>query len=539
MPDAATPSNALQPPAPRTGLGRRVALLALCSTLLSTLVLSFVAYRAENRTMLRGVDDKLRALAVAIPAILPADYHRRLAAGEGTPAEHEALARRLSSLAADAGIYYVYTCVQRGDQILLSSSSATEKEFADGSWSRPLDVYKQPPPELVEVLKDRQPRPANYTDEFGSFRSIFLPARDSDPPFVIGADFQLDELAAMTRANLYFFLAVGAAVALVVGTAAVFAGQTLARPVRRLTTFVRSFTDGDFSNDEESLAELNTLSARDPTETGELAETFLFMRQALFEHFHNLQTATAGKERAESQLRIARDIQMGLLPETPPEIPGFDIAGWSEPADETGGDYYDWMQAQDGSLIFAVADATGHGLGPAMMAAVCRAYARAILGEKRPLNTLIDQLNRLVCTDSRSGSFVTLFVGRLDPRTSLLRILSAGHGPALHYIAKENRVDRMGSQGLPLGITELEALEEDIELALAPGDVLLIVSDGFFEWGNADGHQFGVDRLADAFRDSAHEPADVLIQSLRAAVAAFTGDTPQPDDMTAIAVRRL
>src|SRR6185503_6306885 len=108
-------------------------------------------------------------------------------------------------------------------------------------------------------------------------------------------------------------------------------------------------------------------------------------------------------DRIEYDLRTARSIQMGLLPKNPPDVEGYDIAGWSEPADQTGGDFYDWLELPDGRVLFTIADATGHGIGPALLVAACRAYFRAKATSSDPLERIMAEVDRLIAADVTEG----------------------------------------------------------------------------------------------------------------------------------------
>lgn len=149
-------------------------------------------------------------------------------------------------------------------------------------------------------------------------------------------------------------------------------------------------------------------------------------------------------ERLEHDLGIARSIQQGLLPQNPPQLDGFEIAGWNQPADQTGGDYFDWQELADGRLAVSLADVTGHGIGPALVTAVCRAYARASFPSDSELESVMKQLNNLLFEDLPPERFVTFVVALLDPATSEIQLLSAGHAPLLLYTLADDLVP-MGS----------------------------------------------------------------------------------------------
>ncbi|SPE40897.1 membrane hypothetical protein [Candidatus Sulfopaludibacter sp. SbA3] len=237
-------------------------------------------------------------------------------------------------------------------------------------------------------------------------------------------------------------------------------------------------------------------------------------------------------------LEIARSIQQGLLPKAPPRIGGFDIAGWNKPADETGGDYFDWQQLPDGHVAFTIADVTGHGIGPALCMSACRAYARAGIAAMPNLQDLLGSLNDLLCQDLPSERFVTMAVGLLNPEDATLELISAGHGPLLFYLSAEDRFRSYDAQGLPLGLMPDSRYGSPQTLKLTPGDMLIFVTDGFIEWANAEDEEFGQNRLKDLIRANRGAPSATIIAELYSAVVRFAGCMPQLDDLTAVIVKR-
>lgn len=240
----------------------------------------------------------------------------------------------------------------------------------------------------------------------------------------------------------------------------------------------------------------------------------------------------------EHDMEIARSIQQGYLPKTSPVIDRFDIAGWNKPADETGGDYFDWQLLDDGRTIVSVADVTGHGIGPALCMAACRPYARAIFGAEPELQCAFASLNNLLYEDLPSEKFVTLAAGLLDPEKATLELISAGHGPLLFYLAAENRFRNYDAQGLPLGLMPDASYSSPHTLKFAHGDILALVTDGFIEWSNAQGEEFGQDRLKEVIRANRNRSTAAIISELYSSILAFAGSAPQQDDLTAVIVRR-
>ncbi len=243
-------------------------------------------------------------------------------------------------------------------------------------------------------------------------------------------------------------------------------------------------------------------------------------------------------ERLEHDLEVARSIQQSLLPTSMPVIEGFEIAAWNQPADQTGGDYFDWQPLSDGKVLVALADVTGHGIGPALLAAVCRAYARANFSVDNGLFPAMGKINAALAADLKEGRFVTFVAAVCTPRNPRVELLSAGHGPLFLYLLKHDCFEKMDAQGLPLGISESFDSDPPLRLDLEHGDMLVLATDGFFEWANAQGEQFGSARMEQNIRESRERPPSEIISNLYRAVLEFSGGTEQKDDLTAIIIKR-
>jgi len=243
-------------------------------------------------------------------------------------------------------------------------------------------------------------------------------------------------------------------------------------------------------------------------------------------------------ERLEHDLEVARSIQRSLLPTAMPQMEGFDIAAWNQAADQTGGDYYDWLPLPDGKVLVALGDVTGHGIGSALLAAVCRAYARANFTAENGLLIAMERINTALARDMIEGRFVTFVVALCTPNSSRVELLSAGHGPLFLYFLREDHFNKMEAQGPPLGISSSLVSEPPLILELNPGDLLVLATDGFFEWTNALGEQFGAERLEEAIRGSREKSSDEIISTLYRAVVHFSGGTKQQDDLTAVVIKR-
>jgi len=243
-------------------------------------------------------------------------------------------------------------------------------------------------------------------------------------------------------------------------------------------------------------------------------------------------------EHLRHDLEVAHTIQQSLLPHSMPLVSGWDLAAWNQPADQTGGDYYDWQPLPNGRVLLALADVTGHGIGPALLASVCRAYARSNFRTQGTFLKAMEEINTAIAADVQEGRFITFVAAILGPDAPTVELLSAGHAPLFLYWLKHDRFDLMEANALPLGISDSFLSEPPRTLEMERGDLLVLATDGFFEWANAQDERFGTDRLNASLRAARELPAAEIISSLYQEVLKFAGGTKQMDDLTAIVIKR-
>jgi phosphoserine phosphatase len=243
------------------------------------------------------------------------------------------------------------------------------------------------------------------------------------------------------------------------------------------------------------------------------------------------------KQKMAQALQIARQIQANLLPRKPLARGAFEIAGASIPADETGGDYFDYFLLPGGRVAFALGDVSGHGLGAALLMATARAALRAFLRMSSDPGEVIGHLNDLLISDFGGDRFITLFVGILDAESGRLTYASAGHEPPFRYRSATGEITEIESTGIPVGILE-ETTFDTAQTTLAPGDFLLVTTDGIAEAVNPSEEPFGKERLKRYLCDR-HNDGDPrsFLEGLFGKVAAFEEGGVRADDLTALMVR--
>jgi PAS domain S-box-containing protein len=242
------------------------------------------------------------------------------------------------------------------------------------------------------------------------------------------------------------------------------------------------------------------------------------------------------KQEQEFQLQLARDVQQRLYA-APPVVSGFDIGASAHPADETGGDYFDFISMADGSLVIAVADAKGHGFSSALVVALTRAYVRCFAAMQMELDELLVHVNQMLLKDLNHGDFVTLFLARLDASHRTLSYASAGHVPGLILLSSGKVKCMLDSTGPPLGLFSVSKFSMQRPISLDPGEIAVFLTDGVTESTTPDGHQFGTQRVLDKLRALSHNSASTIAAGIYHAARAFTQGDLQDDDITSVVIK--
>lgn len=243
-------------------------------------------------------------------------------------------------------------------------------------------------------------------------------------------------------------------------------------------------------------------------------------------------------KQVEHDLQIARSIQQSLLPKVRPQIAGFQVTGWNRSADDTGGDFYDWKRLSDGRWVVVLADVTGHGIGPAILASVCRAYSRASFNVRDRLEEMLKNINQAFAEDLTPAHFATFVAAVCEEGSDQVELISAGHAPIFVYSSDTQCFQSMDAQGLPLGLFPDLWDAVPVKLSMKPGDIVLLITDGFSEWENSAGEQFGTERLAAAVRQFSDRDPEAIIAELYDSVLNFAQGTSQQDDLTAVIIKR-
>jgi len=241
------------------------------------------------------------------------------------------------------------------------------------------------------------------------------------------------------------------------------------------------------------------------------------------------------RQRIEQELHVARLIQQTLLPKSIPRLPGYDVAAYYQPATEVGGDFYDFLELEDGHLGLLVGDATGHGMPAALLMATTRGMLRAGAQTSDSPSEVLERVNNSLCPDIPPNMFVTCLTAFLDSTSGQLQYANAGHD--LPYLRHADGVSELRATGMPLGIMPNMRYEQK-EITLKPGESVLLYSDGLVEAHDSQHEMFGIPRMERLI--GRHPGGATLMDFLLAEMERFTGeDWEQEDDITLLTLQRF
>jgi sigma-B regulation protein RsbU (phosphoserine phosphatase) len=313
-------------------------------------------------------------------------------------------------------------------------------------------------------------------------------------------------------------------VALVLG---LLLARSITRSIHALSVGTERLRQGDFAHPIP-------IQSRD--QLGDLAESFNVMAHGI----QDLLREQAEKERLEEELRIARQIQMSLLPQNTVGLPGLRIAALCLPAAEVGGDYYDLLPLSDARMGVLVADVSGKGTSAALYMAELKGLVLSLSRIHDSPARLLAEANRILAANMDTRSFITMTYAVVDTAARTLRYARAGHNPLIHLEAATGRTHVLAPQGIGLGMDRGERFEEvleEAEVKLAQGDVFLFFTDGLSEAMNDKAELFGEQRLRDVIEQAETLGTDDLKDRILDTVRDFVGGAAQHDDMTMVILK--
>ena len=328
-------------------------------------------------------------------------------------------------------------------------------------------------------------------------------------------------IALVAVATLFAFVYL---VALMFGTALV---RSITASVHALSIGTMKLQRGDFSH---------RIIVRSKDQLGDLAQSFNSMSQGI----EDLLEQQGEKERMEEDLRVARNIQMSLLPQEYVEVEGLKIAAVCLPANEMGGDYYDLLPLSNHRLGVLIADVSGKGTSAALYMAELKGLILSLSRNHDSPKALLTELNEILAPNLDRRSFVTMTYAIIDSQKRTLRVARAGHNPLIHFDGRTAQTRLLSPPGLALGFDAGETFKnviQELEIPLVHGDTFLFFTDGISEAMNGSSELFGESRLTDILKDASALSSDDLKERILHEVRTFAAGESPHDDMTLVIVK--
>lgn len=518
----------------RLRIRAKLLLLLFLANLTMASAFSASDYYTTRAAIIEGINNDLESTAYGAYHIFPEDYHdiegRDAISEEDFMRFHDILSR----YARETKTKYIYSMIKSGADIRFVFQSDETDIFS---------IYDTAPKALDQVFTDGMSRFEDYTDKYGTFRSLFKAFETrSGRRYVIGVDVPSEFMNERLSTALVQALLIGAGIFMIFFFIEFVIITRLVTPLKKLTVSTKMLAEQDFSWSEEIQDTVSSICRLNRDEVGELAGALSFMHSTLEEYIVMLKKTTAEKERTEKELAIAREIQMGILPQTFPAFPGheeFDLHAIIKPARLVGGDLYDYILLDDDRLFFVIGDVSDKGIAAALFMAITKTLFRTHVLSRNfeALSDLVTMINTQLSRNNPSLMFVTLFAGILNLKTGEIEYVDAGHEPPF-ILRSESGVEMVRKEeGLAICFDENYSYTS-YTLQLKRGDGIVLYTDGLTDARNENGERLHLEGNLKILQNyvAAASPESInkgLLKSLND----FVGEAEQFDDIALLTIR--
>jgi sigma-B regulation protein RsbU (phosphoserine phosphatase) len=506
-----------------------------------SLVCSFLCvYRGYTTTCIAIVDninERLLLAAVTIDQLIPPDFIDRCIDKEPiTDEEKNAVVNSVLLFQKNSGMTYLYIVVRDKDNgkifFVIASGEAREGDIKHAVYVE----YVHPFQNIVNVLENGgDTQFTEGKDDYGYMRSSYLRRKTiKGNYYVLGADLRIDYVQQARYHALMTFLGISAISFLVTAAAGWLLASQISQPIRKLSDFMVRLRKSKFSADTRLPVTMLNMSENNRNESTLLATNIDIMQSELVAYLERLKTITQQKERVESELRIAGEIQQSLLQTAFTSNFAADIAAEVVPARDAAGDLFDYIVLDENRIFLAIGDVSGKGMPAALVMSATLTLLRSGLRLKLPLNELISWVNDNSSAANPDNTFVTLWIGIYDSKQKTLTYCNGGHNPPILRCAN-GTVAYLPKATNPL-VGVFEGIKFDLhELQLEKDDVLIAYTDGVTEAMATDGSLFGEARLRNLVTELSNEQtANSVLNKIIATVHNFAQGRDQSDDITVL-----
>ncbi|MFH0838738.1 MAG: SpoIIE family protein phosphatase [Candidatus Omnitrophota bacterium] len=517
---------------PRT-FRAKVTIVLVLSMLFSAALGDFLIYEFTRRAQFTQLQEKLMLAARMSTLMVDADMLRSVPLtpdGMNTP-QYKSIAQKLRRIKEiNPSLKYIYTMVKtdkEGMWQFVVDPDATAGDSYPGSTYN-ASLY----PQMLSAFKKVTVDKTLKKDPWGVFLSGYAPIYDGNGKAVavLGVDMAADDIRAIQKEvslRAFIVLLIGIILSVVV---AFFISKRVSAPIKKLSDGTRHIAKGNLDYKV-------TIGGSD--EISSLGNSFNMMASSLKTYMEELKVTTAAKERIESELKIAREIQTSFLPRLFPPFPHrkeFEIFAMMEPAKEVGGDFYDFFFIDKNRLCFVIGDVSGKGVPAALFMMISKILLKTAALRGLSADKIMSDVNTTIIIDNQACMFVTLFCVILNTETGELEFCNGGHNPPLVYSGTGEFEFLKIPKGVVVGVTDTVKFEAK-SLMLKPNDVILLYTDGVTEAMNSKSELFSEARLKACLSHLTDKEPAQIIQGVKQEILGFTQGTMQSDDITMVALK--
>ncbi len=518
----------------------KAAILVTIISFIFTTVFTIIFYNIQKNMVLKEIKEKLKTAAFAIDEILPPDFHDRARTPNAiSDAEYNKYLLELSKYAKKANVYYLYTFVIIKGKKYFTSVSATDEELKNKTYDKYFTYYPYNPAITKKADKAKAPMFLETKDpKYGHFMTVYIPQwTKKGNKYYLGADINITDVRHKFRQNLIKCIFIG----LILFTLSILSGIWLANqlsdPILRLSKYAENIIDDNMEYTKGFQNIFHDIIKR-KDEIGRLANSFRIMEKKLETYILNLKETTAAKEKIESELKIAHNIQMGFLPKKLDrnKIKAIDLAAAMYPAKEVGGDLYDYFIVGD-NLYFIIGDVSGKGVPAALFMSTTITLFRALATGCSTPSEIAYKLNNEIFIINDSMNFVTLICGMYNFRTGEMAYTNGGH--LYPYVIKSTGiVEKIPlPEGVAIGVFK-DVEYTDYNLKLSQNDKIVFYTDGITEAFSRNNELFGDKRFEELLKNLQANNPEEVVDSIIKEIFNFSKGTQQADDITVLTFKR-
>ncbi len=521
-------------------LKSKAIILVAVVSFIFTAAFTTIFYLIQKDMVLKQIDEKLKIAAFAINEILPSTYHDRAVAKDAiSEDEYNFYLFKLTEYSRKVDVYYLYSFVIQNGRKFFTSTSMTEKEYRSNSYDRYFTEYIDNPHTTKAVSTITDPIIFEEQDKYGYFRSIYIPMfTKSGSKYYLAADIDISEVISKLNNALFTCISVGVILFILTIFFGVLIASKISKPILKLSEYAENIIENKFNNKLQSEDLLKDIISR-KDEIGNLTNSFKIMEQRIEHYIRDIMETTAAKEKIESELKIAHDIQNGFLPKQEDYSSSYllDIYAEMHPAKDVGGDLYDYF-ISDGKLFFIIGDVSGKGVPAALFMSTTITLFRAFASSSKLPSEILYKINNEIFIFNDSMTFVTLIAGIYDMGTGEMFYSNAGHTQP--YIVKNiKNVEKFPiPDGLVSGILkDFEYI--DYKMNILSGDTLIFYTDGITEAFSKGDELFGDERFSNLLKELDFTNSKMIVKSIVNKIFNFSSGRELADDMTVLAIRRI